>query len=125
MAEWLRLVVFRNKVRNADGELEDEFKGIAIDWFEDEDYEVYDAMMEGCIPPVAEELGIDPSSEIYDIVSLMQHEELEPQGIRAWDEDGRAWYISTCEDDHIWVRSPIWERAPQWDKVSKEEEKSK
>jgi len=57
MAEWLRLVVFRNKVRNADGELEDEFKGIAIGWFEDEN-EIYDAMESGYIPAVAECSGL-------------------------------------------------------------------
>jgi len=109
MAEWLRLVVFRNKVRNADGELEDEFKGIAIGWLEDEN-EIYDAMESGYIPAVAEDLGIDRDAEIYDIVSLVDHEDLGTSGVRAWDEEGEAWHISAYENDHIWVRDPEYDK---------------
>jgi len=115
MGEWLRLVVFRNKVRNADGKLKDHFEGMPIDYFEDED-EIYDAMEKGYIPPIAEELGIDPSAEIYDIVSLIEHENFwktDGVGIRAWDEDGKAWYRT--DEDCIWIRAPF------WDKISKEE----
>lgn len=112
MAEWLGLVVFRNKVRKKDGELKDEFKGIPIDYFYDED-EIYDAMESGYIPAFAEELGIDPNAEIYDIVSLIQHEDLGIQGIRAWDEEGKAWHISAYENDYIWERAPQWDKAPE------------
>jgi len=113
MAEWLGLVVFRNKVRKKDGELKDEFKGIPIDYFYDED-EIYDAMEGGYIPAFAEELGIDPSAEIYDIVSLIEHENLwqtDEVGIRAWDEDGKAWYRT--DEDCIWIRAPFWDKAPE------------
>jgi len=100
MSVWEQLVVFREKIKNKEC-----FKGIPYNYFYDED-EIYDAMESGCIPAFAEELGIDPDAEIWEIVGLVDHKNLFEDGEIAWDEEGRAWYRNICYNDYVWVRDP-------------------
>ena len=112
MSVWEQLVVFREKIKNKDGRMKECFKGIPINYFDDED-EILDAMANGYIPAIAEELDIDPDAEIWEIVGLVDHKNLFEDGERAWDEEGRAWYRNICYNDYVWVRDPKWDRAPE------------
>jgi len=97
-----RLIIFKSK--------KGKLYGIAFD-YEDEIHGTYTNNVDP-IPVTAEELGIDLDdiAEVYDIVKLIRAENLNFKGVRAWDEDGKAWYINTCEKGHIWVRDPKYDR---------------
>lgn len=98
------MIVFEEEFENGDKKI----TAVRADLFDEN--EIYDFFWGGYVPEAARELGVSERAKPKDVIYLVETAQPEVRLIRGWDEDGRAWVVSTFENDHIWERDPEHDR---------------
>jgi len=73
--------------------------------------EIYDFFWGGYVPEAAKELGVSERAKPKDVIYLVETDQPDVYTIRGWDEDGRAWTVSTFSGDGLWERDPEHDRS--------------
>ena len=111
----MKLVVFKEYKKNANGKLKSELYGILKS--ELDPVELKKAQDDATAPIDAVHFGIPPRAELCEEVELEEtvfYENLfTSKGIRAWDNYGRTWCNSGCQVDHLWIRDPEWDKTQE------------
>lgn len=116
----LKLVIFESVVKEADGISRSKFIGIPSSYFETEEAYNKENVMNNAMNADLKIFGIDSDAKIYDVVKLIRYESSGIEGVRAWDEQGKAWY--TTANDYIWVRDFKYDRFQPRGKEDEEDE---
>jgi len=101
----VKMIVFEEEFADGDKKI----TAVRADLFSEN--EIYDFFWGGYVPEAAQRLGVSERAKPKDVIYLVETDQPEVRLIRAWDEDGLCWTVSTFADDHVWERDPEHDRS--------------